>query len=150
MLGPGALNTLWQLILNTSYISWYQPIDHFQLHTTWLGDLQNHETALAALEKAKKAHKAAQAALRQPCFLQQPYWCDGLGASASALDAWVEAGLPLKAVVHLKAPQEGEQAKDTPPLIAGTATFTAVITAAEQSLFYYVIYYVLQHAYAVT
>lgn len=112
-----------------------------------MGHLQNHETALAALEKAKEAHKAAQAALRQPCFLQQPYWCDGLGDSASALNAWVEAGLPLKAVVHLKPPQEGEQAKDTPPLIAGTATFAAVTT---ESWFYYAFFYVLQHAYAVT
>lgn len=66
--------------------------------------------------------------MRQPCFLQQPYWCDGLGASASALDAWVEAGLPLRAVVHLKAPKEGEQAKDTPSLIAGAATLTAAVT----------------------
>ena len=80
-----------------------------------------------ALGKALEAHEAAQASLKQPFFLQQPYWCDGLGASASALDAWVEAGLPLRAVVHLKAPKEGEQTQDTLPLVAGTALCTAVL-----------------------
>lgn len=75
-----------------------------------------------ALKTAREAHEAAQAALQQPVFLQQHYWCDGLGASASALEAWIEAGLPLRAVVHVKAPKEGEQAKDPTPLIAGTTT----------------------------
>lgn len=73
-----------------------------------------------ALKTTREAYEAAQATLKQPFFLQQHYWCDGLGASASALEAWAEAGLPLRAVVHVKAPKEGEQAKDTTPLIAGT------------------------------
>lgn len=80
-----------------------------------------------ALKTAREAHEAAQAALEQPVFLRQHYWCDGLGSSASALGDWVEAGLPLRAVVHVKAPKEGELAKDSPPLIAGAATCVAVL-----------------------
>ena len=86
-----------------------------------------------ALKTAREAHEAAQAALQQPFFIQQHYWCDGLGASASALEVWVEAGLPLQAVVHVKAPKEGEQAKHTPPLIAGTTMFIAVIAIPKES-----------------
>lgn len=81
--------------------------------------MQGHEAAKATLAKAREAHQAAQVASQQPCFLQQPYWCDGIGASASAHEAWVQAGLPLMAVVHLKAAQDSEQTRATPALIAG-------------------------------
>lgn len=81
--------------------------------------MQGHQTAKAVLEKARDAHQAAQVAVQQPYFLQQPYWCDGVGASASAHEAWIQTGLPMRAVVHLKAPKEGEQTKAAPPLIAG-------------------------------
>ena len=85
--------------------------------------MQVHESATAALHKAKEAQRASQAALQQPCVLQQPYWCDGAGGTASALEAWVQAGLPLRAVVHLKAPKQGEQITDAPPLIAGRSSW---------------------------
>lgn len=97
--------------------------------------LQVHEAALAALDRAKHAHQAAQAALQQPCFLQQPYWCDGAGTTATALEAWVKAGLPLRAVVHIKASQEGQQTKDAPLLIAGMAT---LLTASSGGLWHVV------------
>lgn len=82
--------------------------------------LQAHETAQGALLQAREAHGAAKAALQQPCFLQQAYWCDGAGATVTALEAWQRAGLPFRAVVHLKAPEEGAQPQDPPALIAGT------------------------------
>ena len=86
------------------------------------GILQAHETAKGALLKAKEAHQAAQAALQLPCFLQQPYWCDGAGTTASALGAWQKAGLPFRAIVHLQAPAEdGAQPQDAPALIAGAS-----------------------------
>ena len=85
--------------------------------------VQVHQTAMTALEKAKQAHQAALAALQQPCFLQQLYWCDGAGATAAALEAWVKAGLPLVAVVHIKAAKEGHQTEGAPLLIAGTIVF---------------------------
>lgn len=87
-----------------------------------------------ALKTAREAHEAAQAALQQPFFIQQHYWCDGLGASASALEAWVKAGLPLRAVVHVKAHKEGEQAKDSTPLIAGTTACVAGMATPWESL----------------
>ena len=83
--------------------------------------LQAHETSKAALDKAKEAHQAAEEAVRRPCSLHQPYWCEGVGDSVSALEAWLKAGLPFRAVVHLKAPEEGTQPKGPPPLIAGKA-----------------------------
>ena len=72
-----------------------------------------------ALLKARQAHQAAHASLQQPCLLQQPYWCDGAGADAAALAAWQQAGLALRAVVHLKASAEGAGADAVPTLIAG-------------------------------
>ncbi len=81
--------------------------------------LQAHDTAKAALDQAKQLQQAAQASLRQPCFLQQPYWCDGASITAKDLEDWQKAGLPFRAVVLLKAPQESTPAQDTPPLLAG-------------------------------
>ncbi|DBA96914.1 hypothetical protein WJX82_005465 [Trebouxia sp. C0006] len=77
-----------------------------------------HDTAKAALDQAKQLQQAAQASLRQPCFLQQPYWCDGASITAKDLEDWQKAGLPFRAVVLLKAPQESTPAQDTPPLLA--------------------------------
>ena len=88
--------------------------------------MQSHETAKAALEKAKEVHQAAEVALQQPVFVQQPYWCDGIGASASAHEAWIQAGLPLRAVVYLKAPKEGEETRATQALIAGLQQSTLI------------------------
>ncbi len=81
--------------------------------------LQAHDTAKAALDQAKQLQQAAQASLQQPCFLQQPYWCDGATMTAKDLEDWQKAGLPFRAVVLLKAPQESTPAQDTPPLLAG-------------------------------
>ena len=75
-----------------------------------------HEATL----KAKKAHEAAQGDLQKPCILQQPYWCDGAGSSTDAQEAWLRAGLPLRAVVHLKAPLEDAQTTESPALLKGT------------------------------
>ncbi|KAL0038853.1 hypothetical protein WJX79_010718 [Trebouxia sp. C0005] len=77
-----------------------------------------HDTAKAALDQAKQLQKAAQASLLQPCFLQQPYWCDGASMMAKDLEDWQKAGLPFRAVVLLKAPQDSTPAQDTPPLLA--------------------------------
>ena len=81
--------------------------------------LQAHDAAKVALLKARQAHQAAHASLQQPCVLQQPYWCDGAGADAAALVAWQQAGLALRAVVHLKVSGEGADQEAVPTLIAG-------------------------------
>ncbi|DBB00331.1 TPA: Sperm-associated antigen 17 [Trebouxia sp. C0004] len=77
-----------------------------------------HDTAKAALDQAKHLQQAAQASSQQPCFRQQPYWCDGASMTAKDLEDWQKAGLPFRAVVLLKASQESTPAQHTPPLLA--------------------------------
>ena len=83
--------------------------------------LQMYQAATAASQSAREALQAAKAELQQPCFLQQHYWCDGAGASAAALQAWAESGLPFRAVMFLKSPAGGEQTKEALPLVTGVA-----------------------------
>ena len=71
------------------------------------------------LLKAKQAHQAAQVTLQQPCLVQQPYWCEGETWDATALAAWQQAGLPLRAVVYLTAPADGAEPEPLPALVAG-------------------------------
>ena len=116
-----ALACAWQCHLATS-VQWCSQRSA-ELSDSYTKPLvQAHETAKSALDQAKQQHQAAQLALQQPFFFQQPYWCDGAGTTASALEGWQKAGLPLRAVVYLRAPtsEAGTQVQDTPPLITGT------------------------------
>ena len=90
-------------------------------HNYALQWLQAYKVAHEATLKAKKAHEAAQGDLQKSCILQQPYWCDGAGSSTAALEAWLSAGLPLRAVVHLKAPLEDAHTTEGPALLRGTS-----------------------------
>lgn len=115
----------WCLIVS-SFTNWSPELPcNNQSHGS-LFCLQAHDAAKVALLKAKQAHQAAHASMQQPCLLQQPYWCEGAGTDLAALAAWHQAGLPLRAVVYLRAPAEGAEPAAVPPLIAGAAVHKSV------------------------
>eukprot|EP00891_Asterochloris_glomerata_P002861 jgi/Astpho2/2861/fgenesh1_pg.00050_%23_119_t len=62
---------------------------------------QTLEAAQKQLLVARTAHTWQTTVLSQPLHIQQVFWCDGLGSDAAALAGFADAGLPIRAVLHV-------------------------------------------------